>query len=289
MALKHPGLFQDDVFLVDLQRIRDALDTENQQSMSIEDKSPAAVESPEKIPKLLAQHEINQAFAKPKALGKVTSRHANCQGQGIEKEEAEKLEDTSRECKPLSLHAAVSEEIEDVIVEENLYLPPKRTNPPVQDYVALTEQKVFEWAVKKKALKPAKKASASPKRKKGRKKPALKLELLSDTPLSHIYKEWYHGLDGKPSIEEMNKLYGNTWRTGPAYTARYRYRRSIILEIELRLGKGNKNLDEVLADLERERKNRSIGTFALDLSAARKKSRRRALKTSKRDSLAKLG
>jgi hypothetical protein len=74
--------------------------------------------------------------------------------------------------------------------------------------------------------------------------PVTALEKASQVPQYHmsrtiqtipdLWQEWTIGLQGQPSIEMLDRLYGSSWRSGPAKTSErqfYSRRKTLINEI----------------------------------------------------------
>lgn len=72
------------------------------------------------------------------------------------------------------------------------------------------------------------------------------------TTINQLWEEWTVGLNGQPSIEELDRSYGPAWRPGNTERQYYGRRRVIISEIRRRAALGE-TFVAVVDALERER------------------------------------
>ncbi|MEN9446430.1 MAG: hypothetical protein RL728_942 [Bacteroidota bacterium] len=75
-----------------------------------------------------------------------------------------------------------------------------------------------------------------------------------------VYKEWYDGWDGRPSISELNQKYGFRWRAKKDVKV-YSRRSKIIREIQKMIAAGN-TAESAISILETRRGKKAISTFA---------------------------
>jgi hypothetical protein len=80
--------------------------------------------------------------------------------------------------------------------------------------------------------------------------------------IPELWREWTVGLQGQPSIEQLDALYGSSWRSGPAAASErqfYSRRKTLITEIRrLAIAMGaladREAYNRVVLQLEDERK-----------------------------------
>lgn len=74
--------------------------------------------------------------------------------------------------------------------------------------------------------------------------------------LQELVQEWYHGINGGPSVKALEAKYGSKWRTKNDAERVFLGRRKVIIqrieELEKKF-KGRKTRDQIVAELEQER------------------------------------
>jgi len=76
-----------------------------------------------------------------------------------------------------------------------------------------------------------------------------------------VYKEWFEGWDGRPSITQLIENYGNSWRV-KAEKKTFSRRKKIISELKRLMEDEGKSPDEAIQILEAKRNNVAVSTFA---------------------------